>query len=313
MKSLKKTFKKNKKKEHRPPLKQIFVNKYTNISLKLFSKFFKDDHKNSILDSKLKMADLRYTAESYKSIQIMTSIITCIFSLILYYLTFNIVLNHSNWLLYFIGLSIVNTVVVFLYFLIIIKMKISTRLTQTDKEMPFTLSELSVLASTGLTPIKIVRHMAQNAGSPVMKREFRKIVHKIDIEGKDIVTAFGELAKETPSTTFRENLWDLANMVHQGGDLDMYLRGKADQTMQLRRDIQKEFIEKLTTYSEMYTSLVLVGVLFIGIVAFLLDAMSSDIGGLNAETLLMLLAYGIIPVAVVVVNLMISSAYSKSG
>lgn len=312
METFKKILKK-KKKQHKLPFKQIFVNKYTNISLKVFSKLFKDDHKNNILDAKLRMADLRYTAEAYRSIQIMTTIIACIVSSILYYLTFNIVLNHSNWLLYFIGLSITNTVVVFIYFLIIIKMKISTRQIQTDKEIPFTLSELSVLASTGLTPIKIVRHMAQNAGSPVMKKEFRKIVHKIDIEGKDIVTAFGELAKETPSTTFRENLWDLANMVHQGGDLDTYLRGKADQTMQLRRDIQKEFVEKLTTYSEMYTSLVLVGVLFIGIAAFLLDAMSSDIGGLNAETLLMLLSYGIIPVAVIIVNLMISSAYSKSG
>jgi archaeal flagellar protein FlaJ len=312
LKTFKKSLKKNKK-EQKHALKQIIVKKYTNISLKLFSKIFKDEQKNSVLNTKLKMADLKYSAEAYKCLQSMTTIITCIISLMLYYLIFNIVLNHSNWLLYFIGLSIVNTVVVFFYFFIIIKMKTSTRHIQTDKEMPFTLSELSVLASTGLTPIKIVRHMAQNAGSPIMKKEFRKIVHKIDIEGKDIVTAFGELAKETPSTNFRENLWDLANMIHQGGDLDMYLRGKADQTMQLRRDIQKEFIEKLTTYSEMYTSLVLVGVLFIGIAAFLLDAMSSSIGGLNAESLLLLLAYGIIPVAVIIVNLMISSAYSKSG
>jgi archaeal flagellar protein FlaJ len=312
LKTLKKSFRK-KNKENKPYAKQRIVKKYTNISLKLFSKLSKDEHKNIILNSQLKMADLNYTAESYRSIQIMTSMLTFIISLLVYYIIFNILLNYSNWLLYFIGLSILNTTVVFLYFFIIIKMKISTRHVQTDKEIPFSLSELSVIASTGLPPIKIVRHMAKNAGSPLMKKEFRKIVHKIDIEGKDIVTAFGELAKETPSTAFRENIWDLANMIHQGGDLDVYLRGKADQTMQLRRDIQKEFIEKLTTYSEMYTSLVLVGVLFIGIAAFLLDAMSSSMGGLNAESLLLLLSYGIIPLAVFIVNLMIYSAYSKSG
>ncbi len=287
--------------------------KYKHLSYKIFGKSFKNEEKYKSLKDQLVMADMDYTPGIFLSTITLNAILVGLISAPLYFFVFKNIINSPMWVLYTLGLTLTNVAAAVIYLPMLTKMKISTKKMQTDQEIPFTFSELSVLASTGLTPIKIVRHMAQNAGSKIMKQEFRKLVHKIDIEGKDIVTAIGEVAKETPSTTFRETLWDLANMIHQGGDLDTYLRQKADQTMQLRRDIQHEFIEKLGTYSEMYISLVLIGVLFIGIAAFLLDAMGSTAGGIDAETLLMLLAYMIIPVAVIVVNVIISSAYSRSG
>jgi len=155
--------------------------------------------------------------------------------------------------------------------------------------------------------------MAAEKDKTALNLEFRKIIFKIDIEGKDIISSLGETARETPSDIFREALWDLGNMIHQGGDLDLYLRQKADATMQLRRDIQKEFIEKLGTYSELYISLVLVGTLFLGIGVFLIDALGSSVGGLNSETLLLFLSYLLIPASVISVNVIVSMAYSKNG
>jgi archaellum biogenesis protein FlaJ (TadC family) len=158
-----------------------------------------------------------------------------------------------------------------------------------------------------------MRHMTQRNENTPMNHEFKKIVYKIDVEGKDIISALSETAKETPSPLFRETLWDLSNMIHQGGDLDAYLRGKADTTMQVKREIQKEFIEKLATYSEIYITLVLIGVLFLGIAAFLLDATQTSMGFLNSESLLLLMAYGLVPVAIIVINVIVSMAYSKNG
>jgi archaellum biogenesis protein FlaJ (TadC family) len=155
--------------------------------------------------------------------------------------------------------------------------------------------------------------MAQRTGDHAMTSEFKKIVQKIDVEGKDIITAISLTARETPSPIFRETLWDLCNMIHQGGNLDEYLRSKADATLQLKRDIQKEFIDKLATYSEMYSSTVLIGILFVGIAAFLLDIMQSSFGPFNADFLLMFLSYGIIPVAILVMNILVSMTYTKGG
>jgi archaellum biogenesis protein FlaJ (TadC family) len=100
-------------------------------------------------------------------------------------------------------------------------------------------------------------------------------------------------------------------MIHQGGDLDGYLRSKADDVMKAKRATQKEFIDKLSTYSDIYITLVLIGVLFIGIGAFMIDALGSSIMGLGSDTILLGLTFGIIPVSVAVIAVMVASAYSK--
>lgn len=305
-------FNRGSKKKKKQDYVKKFIKKYKNFCFLLVGRLF-SKKKYKKLNEQLTLADLKYTSDVFLSVLLITTIIVTLASIPIYYTFTNLVFAFTNWQLYVIGLTLLNLSMTAVFFQLTVKTKISKRKTQTDQELPFTLSELSVLASTGLTPIKIVRHMARKAGSPIMKNEFRKLVHKIDIEGKDIVSALGEVAKESPSTSFRETLWDISNMIHQGGDLDQYLREKADQTMQLRRDIQQEFIESLGTYSDMYITLVLVSVLFIGIAAFLINAVRSTIGGMDAETLLMLLTYGIIPVSVIVINVIVISAYSKSG
>ena len=132
----------------------------------------------------------------------------------------------------------------------------------------------------------------------------------MDIEGKDLISAISEGARESPSLGFRETLWDLANMIHQGGDLDEYL-DKADDVMRIKRENQKAFIEKLGTYSDMYITLVLIGILFISIGAFLMNAMDYSMAGFTADTLLLVLTWGLIPVSILVFTILISSAYTQ--
>jgi hypothetical protein len=76
--------------------------------------------------------------------------------------------------------------------------------------------------------------------------------------------------------------------------------------------VQKEFIERLQTFVDMYVSLVLVGVLLIAVAAFLLNSFGSTAEGLSAGELLDLLTYGIVPLAVVVTTVMISVAYGRA-
>jgi archaellum biogenesis protein FlaJ (TadC family) len=142
--------------------------------------------------------------------------------------------------------------------------------------------------------------------------EFKKVVYKTDIQGKDLITALAETAKESASTVLRETLWDLANMIHQGGNLDAYLRGKSDDVLKLKRLGQREFIERLSTFLDMYVSLVLIGVLMIAVGAYLVNAFGSTIGPLDANSLLIVLAYGIVPLSVTMTVILISIAYARA-
>lgn len=286
--------------------------KYKLFCLKIIGRRFSERQKFASLSEKLKMADIELTPEIYISITVMTGVIVTLASLFAYYIIFQHIIGSASWISYTLILTGITSAVSFGYFPFVVKSKISNRKSQIDHDMPFVLSKLSILSSTGLTPIKIFRNMVQREEQTAITNEFKKIVYKIDVEGKDIITSVSETAKETPSEVFREALWDIANMIHQGGNLDRYLREKADTTMQLKRDIQKEFIDKLGTFSEIYISLVLVGVIFLGIAAVLLDIMRSDAMGLTASSLLLLLTYGLIPIAVIAINILVSMSYSRS-
>lgn len=287
-----------------------FFRSYSSFSYRLLGRRF-ESSRNEKLESRLRMANMAMTPAVYHSMQVLTALASFCVAFIVGMLLLPWIVGDE-----FLLWTFVIAGAACLAFLMVlpmgISMRISNRKAMIDHELPFTLSELSILASTGLSPVEVFRRMSKRKVNEAMSGEFKRIVFKIDVEGKDIITSLGEAAKESPSNAFRETLWDLSNMIHQGGDLDQYLRIKADDIMNLKRAIQKEFIDKLTTLSDVYVSLVLIGVLFIAIAAFLIDALGSSFGGMDAETLLLTLTYFIIPVAVVAVAMIVKSAYAKA-
>ena len=83
--------------------------------------------------------------------------------------------------------------------------------------------------------------------------------------------------------------------------------------MQLKRDTQKQFTDKISVYLEVYISLFLIGIILLAIAAFLLDILDQTIGSFTPETILMLMAFGLIPLITIVINVMVSMVYTKNG
>ena len=267
---------------------------------------------SEVLQERLKRAGINVPAAVHSAEVVVTTVVATVAMAAVGLLLFLEVLHNPIWYLYVLGLAGLGAISVAAGFRFLVDTRIANRKDALERELPFTLSELSVLASTGTSPIRLVRRMAQRDHDPAMTATFREIVYRADVQGKDLITALAETAKESPSTPVRDTLWDLANMIHQGGNLDEYLRGKSDDIMRLKRLVQKEFIERLSTFLDMYVSLVLVGVLMIAVGAFLLNALGSTAAGLNANELLLLLTFGLVPVAVAMTVIMVSMAYARS-
>jgi len=294
------------------PASEQVVSKYRLFCYRVLGERLDRGEQDEVLADRLKQAGLNATPGMHRSVELLTTIFAVVGVTIVGLVLFHFVIHVSNWYAY-LGLVVVITfAAVFGGFRFLLSTRIANRRDALDRELPFTLSELSVLASTGTSPIRLMRRMAQRDHDPAMTAEFKKIVYKTDVQGKDLITALAETAKESPSTSLRESFWDLANMIHQGGNLDEYLRNKSDDVMKLKRLIQKEFIERLSTFLDMYVSLVLVGVLMIAVGAFLLNALGSTAVGLDANELLLLLTFGLVPVAVVMTIVLISIAYAKA-
>ena len=264
------------------------------------------------LAERLKQAGINATPGLYRAVLLVTTLIALAASLAATLLIFLLVLRLPIWYEYVGFLTLLTTLSTAGALRFSVGTRITNRKGQLERELPFTLSELSVLASTGMSPITLVRRMARRTHDPAMTAEFKKVVYKTDIQGKDLITALAETAKESASTALRETLWDLANMIHQGGNLDEYLRNKSDDVLKLKRLSQREFIERLSTFLDMYVSLVLIGVLMIAVGAYLINAFGSTIGPLDANELLIVLAYGIVPMSVAMTAILISIAYARA-
>jgi len=295
-----------------PATAERAVSRYRLFCYRLLGERLDRGEADEILADRLKQAGINASPGMHRSVEILTTLFSVVGVLAVGLLLFVFLLHVPDWYAYLALVVGVTFTAVLGGFRFLLNTRIANRRDRLDRELPFTLSELSVLASTGTSPIRLFRRMAQRTHDPAMTAEFKKIVYKTDIQGKDLITALAETAKESPSNSVRESFWDIANMIHQGGNLDEYLRNKSDDVMKLKRLIQKEFIERLSTFLDMYVSLVLVGVLMIAVAAFLLNALGSTAVGLDANELLLLLTFGLVPIAVVMTIVLISIAYARA-
>jgi len=285
---------------------------YRSFCYRLLGERFDRGEVDIVAAERLKQAGLNISPGMHQAVVVVTTIIAGVaaaaFGLVLF-----LGLLHSPVWYGYVALTVgVTAFAVQAGFRSVVSTRISNRQDQLDRELPFTLSELSVLASTGTSPIGLIRRMAIRDHDPGMTAEFKRVIYKVDIQGEDLITALAETAKESPSTSVRESFWDLANMIHQGGDLDEYLRNKSDDVLKLKRLVQKAFIERLSTFLDMYVSLVLVGVLMIAVGAFLLNSLGQTAAGLDSNELLLVLTFGLVPLAVIMTVIMISIAYARA-
>jgi archaeal flagellar protein FlaJ len=292
--------------------KSGFVSSWGTFCYRVFGARFDESGGSEVTAERLKQAGMSVTPGMYYSVMALTTIFAVLGTLALAFVLFVELLKIPDWFGYVALIPLVTLVACLGGFRFSVTSRIANRKDELDRELPFTLSELSVLASTGMSPIQLVRRMAMRDHDPAMTLEFKRIVYRTDIEGKDLITALAETAKQSPSQSVRDSFWDIANMIHQGGNLDEYLRSKSDDVLKLKRLSQKEFIERLSTFLDMYVSLVLVGVLMIAVAAFLLNALGSTAAGLNSNELLLLLTFGLVPVAVAMTIIMISMAYARA-
>jgi archaeal flagellar protein FlaJ len=303
---------KSEKKSSSKPSGEVMSSRYRTFCYRVLGERFDRGEPNETLAEQLKQAGINETPGMHRSVEIITTVISVVAVTCIGLILFAFLIFVPDWYLYLALVVGVTLGSVMGGFRFLISTQIANRKAKLDRELPFTLSELSVLASTGTSPIRLFRRMAQRDHDPAMTGEFRTVVYKTDIQGKDLITALAETAKESPSTSVREAFWDIANMIHQGGNLDEYLRTKSDDVLKLKRLVQKEFIERLTTFLDMYVSLVLVGVLMIAVGAFLINAFGSTAAGLDANELLLLLTFGLCPVAVIMTVILIGIAYAKA-
>jgi flagellar protein FlaJ len=188
--------------------------------------------------------------------------------------------------------------------------KAGSRSQEIERELPFAVSHMAVLASAGIPPERIFRSVI-TVESGVLTNDLKDVVRDVDLLGKDIISALEAAADRSPSKEFSELSEGLIATVVSGGELRRYLYDKAKSLMEMKRIKGKELGEKLSIVGEMYVTMLVVFPLVLIIMFTVMASVSSTLAGISILMFMYLLAYILVPLMSVAVMVLLDSMMPK--
>ncbi|MBW6462347.1 MAG: type II secretion system F family protein [DPANN group archaeon] len=166
-----------------------------------------------------------------------------------------------------------------------------------NTNLPFALTHLSAIASSGTPPEEAFRIMSEFSEFGDISAEMSNITGRIDVFGEDITIALKHVISTTPSESMREILGGILTITQTGGNLDAYLTEMADIAMFDYRLSREKYLSALSTYADMYTALLIAAPLFLVSILVVMNIIpdTSLPGGIGIMTALSIGVYGLIP------------------
>ncbi len=171
-----------------------------------------------------------------------------------------------------------------------------------DKELPFFMTIVTLLATSGFGPYTIFMKIKDMELLPNVRIESIKILKKIDILGKDPLIVMAE-TKERASD-FGEFLSGWVSAIQSGGDVVSYLTTKMNNAFEIYEAQQKEAANKVQTIIETYMTMqIVVLAVYIIVTATSTDGVGTPPGPDDLDPLIMVI---IMPPAVTILFLVIA-------
>lgn len=190
----------------------------------------------------------------------------------------------------------------FIAFLNYPKLINSNRKRSIDTMLPYAVHYMSAMSGAGVIPVDIFSSLAKNKIYGEAAVEASYVVRDIKVLGNDLVQAMKNVASTTPSYRMQEFLQGAITIVSSGGDLESFLKLKAEQFVIESKREQKEFLDTLGLIAETYVTAFVAGPLFLIVMMSVMTIM----GGMNLM-LMYLLIYLVIPVGSLLFVILVNS------
>ncbi|MCX9013718.1 MAG: type II secretion system F family protein [Candidatus Methanoperedens sp.] len=265
----------------------------------------------------LKQARIPISYEMYLSNALFYSgvigIIGGIFGAILAYIVVSIVglperLTHLTfspdyaWILQFRDISVTLFIIIFLtvlfgggvylLFTIYPAFLAGERKGSIDKNLPYAVTFMYALSRGGMNIIEILRSLSRSEDSyGEVAKEVDVILRDMDYFGNDLRTSLHNICETTPSSNFRDLMYNLLTVIDSGGNVSTYFRDKSEQYITKAKVEQKGFLETLGLIAESYVTAFVAGPLFIIILGVMMSVMGS-----SSDAMIYAIIYGMIPI-----------------
>ena len=154
-----------------------------------------------------------------------------------------------------------------------------------NNDLPFAVIHMAAVAGSGAQPIAIFKLILKSDEYKGLESEMKKIVNYVNLFGYDLSTALKNVSLRTPSKRLKELLTGIAATIESGGSLKSYLSSIADDSMNTYRLERKKYVESLSTYSDIYTGVLIAAPLLLMVTLAIINMMGGKIAGLSVGSI----------------------------
>jgi len=261
------------------------------ISNRFFESFtlYVDNHFPSLLaylSNSLRSSDIPLLSKTYMSISFFSGFIAFFGTLLAAFiigsaLGSSVVLSVVRSIGIAVLVSISTFCIVFFYPSLII----SERRKAIKNDLPFVIIHMAAVAGSGAQPISVFNLILNTGEYKGLEKEIRKIVNYVNLFGYDLTTALRTVAATTPSHEFRELLGGIVATLETGGSLKEYLQSKADDALTSYKLEREKYVESISTYSDIYTSVLIAAPLLFLVTVAIINMLGGKIGSFESKDL----------------------------
>jgi flagellar protein FlaJ len=172
-----------------------------------------------------------------------------------------------------------------------------------EKGLPFAVFYMATTASSGIHPMEIFTSLSKRKGP--LGREAYRIISNVKTLGMNLTDSMARVAARTASPEFADLLWGMISVITTGGSMEEYLNMKTRSFMERYRRSLANYAKKVSFYTEIYITAVLVGSLFF----IVLTAIMSPLGGMDVLMLQSFVVFLVTPMVSVAFMVLIRGSY----
>ncbi len=190
-------------------------------------------------------------------------------------------------------------------------MKVGSRRQRLDQFLPFTSSYMTVLASAGVTPERILRSTAEKDPKFLLSDEISQVIGRIDLLGYDVINAMNAEVDKSPSTAYQDLLRGFAGVIRTGGDMKKFFQGITDHFFQKKALQVQSFLDTLGIIAETYVLMLIAFPLMLVVMLSIMASIGGSLGGIDVFSFMYLLAFILIPICGVMFLFIVDSMQPK--
>ncbi|MEM7815735.1 MAG: type II secretion system F family protein [Candidatus Aenigmatarchaeota archaeon] len=241
-------------------------------------------------------AGMTILLESWVAIILMTVLISYLLSLIaVLVISIVIPLDEITFLYALVFTPIMTSSMVLLFFYVYPVQKSTKIRNSIDSNLPFALSHMSAIASSGIPPEFMFELLTGFKEYGEISRQAGMIVRNIKTFGMSSVAAIADVAKRTPSPSFRQVLMGIQSTIEKGGNLTQYLDEMSNRALFEYRIKRENYLKTLSTYADVYTAVLISAPVMMIVVLGIMSVIGGDIMGFAATDLIFLMTWLVIP------------------